>query len=274
MKFFIWIFSSIWVGLQIMSGQRKIMSLKAEKPPVPLVVFRQSSRFLVFWPAVLLTWIMALHMANIGTLENLQQLTLHSDGVTFVYAQGHELANTAVPLHKNPYALGGWWAVIICCAVIVLRVHMKAALTIALVALVLVLYFFLDRIGQWVGFINQIRHIRILGNWGMYALLAAIPTADILIVWLYARFHYFIATPNKGFLVWGMYASERPIEYSEHDFPLDVDDVVERTFGFGSFIIRPKSDPARTVVFPCVWRIAKKMSRFNEITTEMRVKSI
>ena len=278
MKFITWLFTSIWVAIQIMTGSRKVMALKAEKPPVPLVVFRQSSRFLIFWPMVLLTWIMAFLMWRIGVDQaGSMERVVTEGGVIWKYLASHPdtaRAGQEVPWLNNPFILGGWWAVITCVSVLVLRVRMKAVLTVALIALVAVFYFFLEKIGKWVFFIEWVRNIKVFGNWAMYALLAAIPTVDVLVVWVYARFHYFIATPNKGFLVWGMYASEKPVEYSEHDFTIDVDDVVERTFGFGSFILRPRSNPSNQIKFPGVWRISRKMSRFNELTTELRVKTI
>ncbi len=241
--------AGIRVVIGVLAGQKKVMALKNEVPPVPLVLFRQSSRFLVLWPVILMTWAMAYLMW---------------------LAQG-ESPPEWLPAQD---VMGGWWAVILVFAVLVWRVRMKGPITIAIVALILVFYFFMDRIEQWVPFIEFIAKLRIVGNWGIYALLAGIATADILIVWMYARFHYFIATPNKGFLVWGWFASERPIEYSEYDLNIDVDDVVERAFGFGAFKLRHKSDISMSIEFPCVWRIARKMSKFNELTTEWRVKTI
>lgn len=243
------LFSLLWMAFQVLTGQRKVMALRREQPPVPLVVFRQSSRFLVLWPVILLTWVMSV----------LMWWGEHPDAPEWV---------------KRPEFFGGWWAVVLVFSVLVLRVRMRAAITIAIVAVILVFYFFMDRIQQWAPFLEFIGRLRIRGNWGIYALLAGIATADVLVVWLYARFHYFIATPNKGFLVWGWYASERPIEYTEYDLDIDVEDVVERTFGFGTFRLKHKADPAQSIEFPAVFRIARKMSRFNEITTEMRVKTI
>jgi len=148
---------------------------------------------------------------------------------------------------------------------------MRMTIVISLVALILVFYLYLDRIGKWVPFLDGIAHLKVVGNWGLYALLASIATVDILIVWMYARFHYFIATPNRGFLVWGWFSSERPIEYTEYDMKIDVEDIVERAFGFGTFTLRHKHDPNLNIDFPCVFRIAKRMSQFNELTTELRV---
>jgi hypothetical protein len=249
MNKFFGLFSFVWVALQIVTGARKVIALRSEDPPVPLVVFRQSSRFMVLWPVILMTWVMAVLM----------------------YMRQGETPPEWIP---EPAVLGGWWATILVFAVLIWRVHMRGPITIAIIALIFVFYFWMDKIGKWVPFLDFIANLDIIGNWGMYALLAAIGTADILIVWIYARFHYFIATPNKGFLVWGWFASERPIEYSEYDLKIDVDDVVERAFGFGTFQLRHESDSTRNIEFPCVFRIAHKMSKFNEITTEMRVKTV
>ncbi len=235
-KFFTWLFSSLWVFFQILTGQRKVMALKSEKPPVPLVVFRQSSRFMVAWPLVLLTWIVAFVMYYVQTNPDIHKTILDNGIIVFKYANGEE-----IPKYLNPYFLGGWWAVILCFGVLILRVRMKASLTIAIIAIILAFYFWMDKIGKWAPFIESIREIKIYGNWGIYAVLASIATAEIIIVWIYSRYHYFIATPNKGFLVWGIYASERPIEYSEYDLNIDVEDVVERTFGFGTFRLRHKT---------------------------------
>ena len=301
MKFFTWLFSTIWVGFQVMTGQKKLVSLKAEDPPVPLVVFRQSSRMLVFWPVVVITWLMALYapytednvikIAVGMELEEVEQKidrvfgkenaikvsTVHEmsrEGGGYIYGPGHPKAADPVPFFKNAYRLGGWWAVVVCIAVLILRVKMKLPLTLAISAIFLVFYFYLDKIGQLPFFLSFLRNIKIHGNGYMYGFLALIPTVDILVVWLYARFHYFIATPNKGFLIWGMYASERPIEYAEYEINIDVDDVVERTFGFGGFELRHRSNPSLSCKFPCVWRIAHKMSKFNEVTTEFRVRAV
>jgi len=244
------VFAGVWVIIQILLGQKKVMTLRREKPPVPLVLFRQSSRFLVLWPVILMTWAMA---------------------VLMYYRQTHE--DLPAWLENQGY-LGGWWAVIVVFAVLFLRVRMKGPITVAIIALIFVFYFFMDKIEKWAPFLDLLSQVKIIGNWAIYALLAAIATVDILVVWLYARFHYFIATPNKGFLVWGWFASERPIEYPEYDLDIDVEDVVERTFGFGTFKLRHKSDPSASIEFPSVFRIARKMSKFNELTTELRVKTI
>ncbi|MHC4943877.1 MAG: hypothetical protein ACYTG7_12745 [Planctomycetota bacterium] len=242
-------FVALWYVFQIITGAKKVMALRREDPPVPLVCFRQSSRFLVLWPVILLTWVM----------------------VFLMYLHGKETPPEWLPSQEW---LGGWWATILVFAVLIWRVHMRGPITIAIVALILVFYFYMDKIGKWVPFLDLLSKIKITGNWGMYAILAGIATMDIFIVWLYARFHYFIATPNKGFLVWGWFASERPIEYTEYDLKIDVEDVVERAFGFGTFKLKHKTDPSLNIEFPCVFRIAWKMSKFNEITTEMRVKTI
>lgn len=242
-------FTAIWFLFQIMTGAKKVITLQREDPPVPLVTFRQSSRFLVLWPVILLTWLMAYLM----------------------YLHAGESPPEWLP---DQAWLGGWWAAILAFAVLIWRVRMRAPITIAIVALIFVFYFYMDRIGKWVPFLDMLSNLKIIGNWGIYALLAGIASVDIFIVWMYARFHYFIATPNKGFLVWGWFASERPIEYSEYDLKIDVDDVVERAFGFGSFKLRHKIDGNLNIEFPCVWRIAKRMSKFNELTTELRVKTI
>jgi hypothetical protein len=242
-------FSAIWLGIQILTGQKKVMALRNEKPPVPLVLFRQSSRFLVLWPVILLTWIMAFLMWW-GQTENPPDWL------------------------PEPAYLGGWWATILVFAVLIWRVRMKAPIAIAIFALILVFYFWMDKIGSWLPFVTFIAKLQIIGNWGIYILLAGIATVDIFVVWLYARFHYFIATPNKGFLVWGWFASERPIEYTEYDLNIDVEDVIERAFGFGSFKIRHKVDPSLSIEFPCVFGISRRMSKFNELTTELRVKTI
>ncbi len=273
MKFFRWLFTSLWVGFQVLTGQRKVMALKSEKPPVPLVVFRPSSRFLVFWPMVLFTWAMAILMAYVQHKVAAGDFIIpHPFEQPWVYL--HKGTKEPISAWLNPYTMGGWWAVLLCFSVLVLRVRMKAALTVAILAAILAFYFWMDKIGKWAPFLATVRQLKVYGNWGMYTILAGIATADIVVVWIYSRFHYFIATPNKGFLVWGVYASERPIEYSEYDLNIDVEDVVERTFGFGSFRLRHKTDPSLTIEFPNVWRIAKKMSRFNELTTEWRVKAI
>ena len=151
---------------------------------------------------------------------------------------------------------------------------MRGPITVAIIALIFVFYFAMDKFGKWVPFLDFLGNLKIVGNWGIYALLAGLATADICIVWLYARFHYFVATPNKGFLVWGWFASERPIEYTEYDLNIDVEDIVERAFGFGTFKMRHKVDPSLSIEFPCVFRIARRMSKFNELTTEWRVKTI
>ncbi|MFH1999451.1 MAG: hypothetical protein ABIK28_07205 [Planctomycetota bacterium] len=242
-------FGALWYLFEIMTGAKKVMALKKEDPPVPLVVFRQSSRFLVLWPVILMTWIMAVLM----------------------YMHQSETPPDWLPAKE---CLGGWWAVILVFAVLIWRVRMRAPIAIAIISLILVFYFFTDKIGKWVPFLDFVSKLHIIGNWGLYALLASIATVDILIVWFFARFHYFIATPNKGFLVWGWFASERPIEYTEYDLKIDVDDVVERAFGFGTFELKHKSDSTLNIRFPCVFRIAWKMSRFNELTTELRVKTV
>ena len=61
---------------------------------------------------------------------------------------------------------------------------------------------------------------------------------------------------------------------AEYDLNIDVEDVVERAFGFGTFKMRHKADPSMSIEFPCVFRIAGRMSKFNELTTEWRVKTI
>lgn len=249
MKWIFGFFSAIWIGIQMLTGQKKVMALSSEEPPVPLVIFRQSSRFLVLWPLIVLTWVMALLM----------------------YMDTSDPRPEWLP---SATYLGGWWATILIFGVLVWRVHMRMVITVAIIALILVFYFAMDKLEKWAPFLEWISGLRIVGNWGVFALLACIATADIFIVWLYARFHYFIATPNKGFLVWGAFASERPIEYSEYDLAIDVEDVVERFFGFGSFKLRHKSDANLNIEFPCVFRIAKRMSKFNELTTELRVKTI
>lgn len=247
-------FGKLWYLFEMMTGAKKVIALKSEVPPVPLVVFRQSSRFLVLWPVILLTWVMAVLMYMHDT-----------------YLTRGESPPEWLPAQET---LGGWWAVILVFAVLIWRVRMRAPITIAIVSLIFVFYFFMDKIGKWVPIIDFISNLKIIGNWGLYALLAGIATADIIIVWLYARFHFFIATPNKGFLVWGFFSSERPIEYTEYDLMINVDDVVERAFGFGTFDLKHKSDNTLNIRFPCVFRIAWKMSRFNELTTELRVKTI
>jgi len=242
------VFTAIWVFLQIMTGQKKVLALKKEKPPVPLVVFRQSSPIFIMWPVVILTWVLAILLA------------------VFKPETG-EVPNWL-------FTIQDVWALSVIVFVLIIRVQMRAPLTIAIVALLLVFYLFMDSIGSWVPFLGFLKKLEIRGNWGIYAFLALIASVDIFIVWLYARFHYFIATPNKGFLVWGWFASERPIEYTEYDVDMDVEDVVERTFGFGTFKLQHKSDDRKNIDFPHVFRISSKMSKFNELTTELRVKAI
>jgi|GEM_PF-3411000 len=243
---------AIWFVIGVMTGQKKVLALKREKPPVPLVVFRQSSRFLVLWPVIVMTWLMALAM------------WLHGQESSPEWLKGPEIVSK----------LGGWWATILIFAVLVWRVRMKFAITVAIVAVILVFYFWTDKLGQWVPFLEFVSRLEVVGNWGIYALIAAIASVDVFIVWLYARFHYFIATPNKGFLVWGWFASERPIEYSEYDLQINLEDVIERAFGFGSFRMRHKHDTNLNIEFPCVFGINRRMSKFNELTTELRVKAI
>ncbi len=243
------VFTAIWVAWQIATGQKKVLALRRETPPVPLVVFRQSSPIFIMWPVVVLTWVLSILLAIQPVKEGVPQW------------QWLETAQE-------------WWALLLIIFVLIIRVHMRVPITIAIIALLLVFYFLLDRIGEWVTFLAFLQKIKIDGNWGIYAFLAAVATVDIFVVWLFARFHYFIATPNKGFLVWGAFASERPIEYTEYDVDIDVEDVIERMFGFGTFKLRHKSDPNQNVDFPNVFRIASKMSKFNELTTELRVKTI
>ena len=105
MKWILGFFSAIWVGLQVLTGQKKVMALRSEDPPVPLVIFRQSSRFLVLWPLIVITWVMAVLM-YMGLEEPRPEW-----------------------LPSNEY-LGGWWATILVFGVLVWRVRMRITITI------------------------------------------------------------------------------------------------------------------------------------------------
>ncbi|MBU0754965.1 MAG: hypothetical protein KJ645_07475, partial [Planctomycetes bacterium] len=89
-------FGAIWFVFQISTGAKKVMSLKREDPPVPLVTFRQSSRFLVLWPVILLTWVMAFLM----------------------YLHAKESPPEWLP---DKEWLGGWWATMVAFAVLIWR---------------------------------------------------------------------------------------------------------------------------------------------------------
>jgi len=125
------LFAGIWFVFQILTGARKVISLQREDPPVPLVTFRQSSRFLVLWPVILLTWVMSLLM----------------------YLHAGESPPEWLP---DQVWLGGWWATILAFAVLIWRVRMRGPIAIAIVALILVFYFWMDRIGKWLPFLDFI----------------------------------------------------------------------------------------------------------------------